>query len=113
MEQGDVKSYFGDLSAADGTQYEGSFPVTTTSGRNLRLKGFWYVCVGAKRGNIKFYSGSDVILEFVIVGNLAAGCGIVTIPGNGIPAPSGITCTVTDDDDSGGGARSVTVFYQG
>lgn len=115
MEQGDVKSYFADLSVADGSQYEGDFPITTTSGRGLRLKGFWYVCVTTKRGKIKVTNGSGgaTLLEFVIVGNLAAGSGIVTIPGNGIYAPGGLYFWVTDDGDSGGGARSVTVFYQG
>ena len=111
MELGDVKSYFADMSVGDGTQYEGSFFVTNEPGRNVRLKGFWYTCVGAKRGKVTFTSG-PTILEFVVIGNLGSGSGIVTIPGNGIVAPLGALCTITDDGDSGGGLRSITVFYQ-
>ena len=111
MELGDVKSYFAPFHQAI-TPNEGSFWVTGQTGRNVRLKGFWYTCVGAKRGKVVFTNGGDTILEFVVIGNLASGSGIVTIPGNGIAAPFGLFCTVTDDEDSGGGLRSITVFYQ-
>lgn len=113
MEQGDVRSHFEDLS---GSSMVGNFTVPGT-GAGVRLKGFWYACVAAKRGKITVKDGSasgSTLLEFIIAGNLASDCGIVNIPGNGIYASDGLYFAVTDDEgDDSGGARSVTVFYQG
>ena len=112
MEQGDVKSHFVDLTGGF-TAYQGNFNIPGGV-EAMRLKGFWYVCVTTKRGKVRFQSRteSEYLLDFVVQGNLAAGCGIVTIPGNGIYSPSGIYVDVQDDGDSGGGMRSITVFYQ-
>ena len=112
MEQGDVKSHFVDLTGGV-TANQGNFYIPGGA-EAMRLKGFWYVCVSTYRGRVEFQSRteSETILKVVVQGNLAAGCGIVTIPGNGIYSPSGIWVDVDDDDDSGGGMRSITVFYQ-
>jgi hypothetical protein len=112
MEPGDVQSQFEDFSTSS---FVGDFTVPAT-GDLVRLKGLSYACSTNKRGRIVVKNGTtsgDTLMTMVLIGNASNASGIIQIPGNGILATNGLFVDVQDDgESSGGGLRSVTIFYQ-